>query len=105
MDYSDDIDKCHLAYENGIVSAKLTLDKAGRIVLPKPIRDQLQLQPGDSLQLETEGERITLRPFRHQVPMRKELGIWVFEEGKPSDDSIPGLIDLERQKRNRELSE
>ncbi len=84
---------------------KLTLDKAGRIVLPKPVRDRLRLEPGDALQLETEGERITLRPVRPQASMRKELGIWVFEEENSSDDSIPELIDSDRKKRNHELSE
>lgn len=87
------------------MSSKLTLDKAGRIVLPKPIRDKLQLGSGDSLQLDTEGERIILRPVRHRGSMRKEFGIWVFEEEKPSDDSIPDLIDAEREKRNRALTE
>jgi AbrB family looped-hinge helix DNA binding protein len=99
------IDICHLAWNNGIMTDKLTLDKAGRIVLPKPVRDQLRLAPGDTLQLDTEGDRITLRPVRQLASMRKEFGIWVFEEEKPSDDPIPELIDLDREKRNRALSE
>jgi AbrB family looped-hinge helix DNA binding protein len=84
---------------------KLTIDKAGRIVLPKPIRDQLQLQPGDALQMETSAESITLRPVRQHASMRKELGIWVFEEERRSVDSIPDLIDIDRERRNRSLSE
>jgi AbrB family looped-hinge helix DNA binding protein len=30
------------------MTSKLTLDKAGRVVLPKPLRDRLQLVPGDT---------------------------------------------------------
>jgi AbrB family looped-hinge helix DNA binding protein len=90
----------HLPWHKDIMSARVTVDKAGRIVLPKPVRDQLRLAPGNTLQLDTEGERIILRPVRQNASMRKEFGIWVFEEEKPSDDSIPELIDLEREKRN-----
>jgi AbrB family looped-hinge helix DNA binding protein len=38
------------------MTTKLTLDKAGRVVIPKPLRDELNLEPGDALQLEAEGE-------------------------------------------------
>ena len=46
----------------------LTLDKAGRVVLPKPLRDELELAAGDTLELESRGEQITLRPVRGAVP-------------------------------------
>lgn len=81
---------------------KLTLDKAGRVVLPKPLREQMHLAPGDTLQLETEGERITLRPLRRQATLKKERGIWVYQ-GEATETSIPELIDRERDKRLREL--
>lgn len=54
---------------------KLTLDKAGRIVFRKPVRDQLRLGPGDALRLETEGEVITLRLVRPNVMLKEELGV------------------------------
>jgi AbrB family looped-hinge helix DNA binding protein len=85
------------------VTTKLTLDKAGRVVLPKPLRDRLQLAPGDTLHLESEGERITLRPVRQNVMLKKELGVWVYQ-GQPSDDSIPDLIDRVRDNRIRAVS-
>jgi AbrB family looped-hinge helix DNA binding protein len=86
------------------MATKLTLDKAGRIVLPKPLRDRLQLAPGDTLQLESEGESITLRPVRPNVMLKKELGVWVYQ-GEPSNDSIPDLIDRVRDDRIRAVSE
>jgi AbrB family looped-hinge helix DNA binding protein len=55
----------------------LTVDKAGRIVLPKPLRDHMQLTPGDSLELSHTDQQIVLRPIRKQAPMRKKHGIWV----------------------------
>ena len=62
---------------------KLTLDKAGRIVLPKPLRDELHLEPGDALEIERSGEDITLRPVRGEVQLRKKHGIWVYGTGEP----------------------
>jgi AbrB family looped-hinge helix DNA binding protein len=76
----------------------VTLDKAGRVVLPKPLREQMRLGPGDELEIESEGERITLRPVRPQVQLKKEQGVWVYQ-GEPVETSIPGLIDAERAKR------
>jgi len=60
----------------------LIIDKAGRIVIPKPLREQLHLEPGDALEVETAGEQITLRPVRGMAPLRKEHGVWVFHTGQ-----------------------
>ena len=63
------------------MNATLTMDKAGRIVLPKAIREELQIGPGDSLELEASGEAIVLRPARGSGRMVKERGVWVFHAG------------------------
>jgi len=60
----------------------VTLDKVGRVVIPKVLRDALHLEPGDALSLESQGERVTLRPLRSASPLRKEHGVWVFRGSK-----------------------
>ncbi len=69
----------------------LTIDKAGRVVIPKPLRDALHLNPGDSLKLDTSGDKITLSPVHEKAHMQKENGIWVFRNRQPplKDFSIP----------------
>ncbi|MBZ5524756.1 MAG: AbrB/MazE/SpoVT family DNA-binding domain-containing protein [Acidobacteriia bacterium] len=62
---------------------KLNIDKAGRIVLPKPMRDELRLEPGDALEIERSGEEIILRPSRGEGQMRKKHGVWVYRAGEP----------------------
>ncbi len=68
--------------------ARLRLDKAGRVVLPKSVREDLQLAPGDALELETSGEQITLRPLRGNAPLRKKHGVWVYRSGEPLPDAV-----------------
>ncbi len=68
--------------------AKLRLDKAGRIVIPKPLRDELQLAPGDALELESSGEEIRLRPARGNASLRKKRGIWVYRSGEPLSRAV-----------------
>lgn len=62
--------------------SRLVIDRGGRIVIPKPLREKLNLAPGDSLELESAGEQITLRPVRGTAPLKKEHGIWVFSVGQ-----------------------
>jgi len=61
---------------------KVTLDQAGRVVLPKAVRDELRLSPGDTLDLTVQGEDVTLRPRRAATALQKERGIWVLRTGK-----------------------
>jgi AbrB family looped-hinge helix DNA binding protein len=65
------------------MNATLTVDKAGRVVLPKPVRDELQLAAGDSLELESSEDRIVLRPVRGTAGLRKKQGIWVLDVDEP----------------------
>jgi AbrB family looped-hinge helix DNA binding protein len=65
------------------MNSRLTIDKAGRIVIPKSLREELRLEPGDDLEMESAGEEITLRPVRGMGPLTKEQGVWVFRTGQP----------------------
>jgi AbrB family looped-hinge helix DNA binding protein len=88
------------------MNTTVTLDKAGRVVIPKTLRDELRLAPGDTLTLEFDGDGAMLRPVRSASALRKEHGIWVFRSGRKltaaeTEGELGGL----RQKRDRELRE
>jgi AbrB family looped-hinge helix DNA binding protein len=79
------------------------IDKAGRIVVPKPLRDALQLEPGVTLEIESSGEELTLRPVRGQAPLRKKQGVWVFRSGEPlSTDEVDKTLRRVREERQRQ---
>jgi AbrB family looped-hinge helix DNA binding protein len=91
-----------MVWYNAIVNTILTVDKAGRVVLPKPVRDELHLSAGDSLNLETSGDRIVLRPVRESAAMREKEGIWVFRTGQPvSTASVNETIRQLREEREQ----
>jgi AbrB family looped-hinge helix DNA binding protein len=86
------------------VKTTVTLDSAGRVLIPKTLRDELRLAPGDTFSLESDGDRVVLRPVRSASALRKEHGIWVFRSGrKLSSAETDGALDSLRQSRDREI--
>ena len=90
--------ECTFPWETTIMATRIVIDKAGRLVIPKPLRDELKLSPGDELEVECDGDRITLCAVRPQVLLKKEMGVWVYQ-GRPTNASVTELIDREREKR------
>ncbi len=83
---------------------RTTIDRAGRVVIPKVLRDALRLEPGDELDLEPSAGAITIRPVHAPAPLVKEQGIWVYRAGRPlSDLSILDAISEAREERTKDL--
>lgn len=85
------------------MNMRLVIDKAGRVVIPKPLREELHLEPGDTLEMETTGEQITLRPVRGTGPLTKEHGVWVFYTGQALPASATDAM-LEQIREERDLA-
>jgi len=83
------------------MNSKLSMDRAGRVVLPKPIRERLQLEPGESLEIESFEDHIVLRPIRQHATMRKELGVLGFDTSEPlSASDVRETIEKVRDERS-----
>ncbi len=82
---------------------RLTLDIDGRIIIPKPLREELRLEPGDSLEMESAGEQITLRPVRAAGSLTKEHGVWVLRTGEPLPSSSTDEM-LQQIRKERDLA-
>lgn len=91
------------AIENGTayaiiipMTATVTLDKAGRLVLPKPVRDQLHLRAGSKLRLDVMGDHMELT---QEVP---EVKIVQKKDGLPV---VVGWKGFDAAKAVREMRE
>lgn len=85
------------------MATTVTIDKAGRIVLPKPVRDELQLSPGDSLEVDSTEERVILRPVRGSSRIYKKQGVWVMHAYSPLSQDMAEKT-RQRVRREREQS-
>jgi AbrB family looped-hinge helix DNA binding protein len=86
------------------MNATVTIDKAGRLVLPKPMRDALHLKPGTALEILQEGDQITLRPPQSHAQLVKKNGMWVLKCSEPPlSVSAVDLIAQDREDRIQTL--
>ena len=64
---------------------KTTLDRSGRIVVPKDIRDRFGLRPGVKIEIKEQGNEVVLKPVEHGPSLKLKKGIFVFS-GKATGD-------------------
>lgn len=76
---------CHftmaMVFSNGMDDV-VPIDKTGRVVLPKHIREELAINPGDRLKISIHGNEITLRPTREAAGFMKRGRALVFTSGE-----------------------
>jgi AbrB family looped-hinge helix DNA binding protein len=86
------------------MNATITVDRAGRLGVPEPLRDKLQLQAGDSLEIEASGEEITLRPVRAKARMQRVDGMWVVTYGQLiPENMLEDTIEAVRRERDEQI--
>lgn len=74
------------------------IDQAGRVVLPKPIRDALGLLPGTKVDITPYGAGAQLLPAGRTARLVEEDGVLVADAETPVDDDIVfALIDAGRK--------
>ena len=54
-------------WHNGIMNVIVEIDKAGRIVVPKKLREILHLTPGTRLKVERTGDHLTFTPSAREA--------------------------------------
>lgn len=83
----------------------LTIDKFGRVVIPKKIRDRLGLEPGSTLRLdisrEAEGEKLSLRPIRKEDALQRK-GRLLVHTGELRDEATE-FVARDRERRDQKL--
>ncbi|MGI6098190.1 MAG: AbrB/MazE/SpoVT family DNA-binding domain-containing protein [Lentisphaerae bacterium] len=79
----------------------VSIDKAGRLVLPQQVRRHFRLLAGDSLDLEVLADGIFLRTRARQADLVEDNGLLV-HEGEIDGDLVP-LVERLRDDRDADV--
>jgi AbrB family looped-hinge helix DNA binding protein len=83
------------------VDMRVTMDRAGRVVLPKPLREQLGLDEGAQFEVVVEGWTVRLEPLVRPVRAVVDVDGWpVLEERAGvalTDDDVRALREADRR--------
>ncbi len=77
----------------------LKVDKAGRVILPKPVRDRLGLHAGSGLELQETPEGVVLKPADRKPSLIRKGSFWVHSGEIPPGYDILKAIDNDRVQR------
>ena len=87
---------CHPKYHFGM---KTTIDGAGRVVVPKRLREQCGLSPGVELVIEVVADGVMIRPAHAQPALVDRDGVLVHHGSGAAPIDIVGLLRGEREAR------
>lgn len=85
------------------MNATAEIDKAGRLVVPKKMRDALHLVPGTRLTLIQKGDAIVLQTEAKPRGLYRKNGILVYDSGRPVPPDAVNWIEENRQERAEEF--
>ena len=84
------------------MKTRVTLDKTGRIVIPRWLRKQLRREPGDALEIKRVETQIILRPIRGQGRLRTSTACGCFTAERPCP--APSGMTLEQAREERDAA-
>jgi AbrB family looped-hinge helix DNA binding protein len=80
---------------------KVAIDSAGRLVIPKTIRDAARIGPGTEVDVALVGEFIEVRPVSTNVRLRREGRLLVATPG-PGTGTLSAAAVPRKARRSRE---
>ena len=81
----------------------LKIDRAGRVVIPKPVRDRMRLDPGADIEMEETAEGLLLRKISQKPSLVEQHGILVHLGKPPKNFDWQGILEDERAERTRDI--
>jgi AbrB family looped-hinge helix DNA binding protein len=88
----------------GIINGmEVRIDKAGRIVVPKPLRDRLGFRPDTELEAIEQQEGVLLKRIDQGPSMVKADGLWVHRGSAEPGANWESVLDDIREERIRSV--
>ena len=81
----------------------LKIDSAGRLILPKRIRDRLRLTAGSILNSKNIPDELVLRPKEQTPAVVQRNGRWVYVGEVPDGFDWDAMVENDREERDREI--
>ncbi len=85
------------------MNATAEIDKAGRIVVPKKLRDALHLIPGTRLKMHQEGETLIVQTESQPGRLYEKDGTLVYDAGGSPPGDVLDWIRRDREDRDRAI--
>lgn len=82
-----------------LMNATAEIDKAGRLIIPKKMRDALHLVSGTRIALHQEGDTIVLQQEAGHRSLYMKNGTWVYDTGLPASKEIRDWVEADREAR------
>ena len=82
---------------------RTTIDRAGRLVVPKPLRERFHLAPGSELEIEPTSDGIIIRPVDRGPALVDREGVLVHHGPRPAELDIAAFVREERESRARQV--
>ena len=83
---------------------KITIDRAGRVVVPKQLRDRFNLVAGTELEIEATGDGLRLRKIVSEPTLIRKKGFLVHHGTTRAAIDIVDFIRAEREARSRYIA-
>jgi AbrB family looped-hinge helix DNA binding protein len=85
------------------MNATAEIDRAGRLVIPKKLRDALHITPGTRLVLREEGQRLIVEPESRPRGLYMKKGTLVYDSGVPPHQAEVDWAAEDRERRMHTL--
>ncbi len=81
---------------------RTTVDRFGRVVVPKAMRDRLGLRAGAAIEIEESAGQLSLRAVEDTSPLIMQEGVLVFTGAAIGD--LEAAVGADREERLRQLT-
>ncbi len=105
------IPACHfimvMVLLNGMKDMTVPIDQAGRIVLPKGVRQELAIKPGDRLKVSIRGLSVTLTPSHEATGLvrKGKALVFVTEDAETLSQEAAGrILEAGREEREEQIT-